>query len=219
MKQHRPHDDDKHGQPHGTTDGNGHNHGHPYHRFDSANLAHLDNDERRQRLPPKEVLTAAAVGAGHVFGDIGCGPGFFTLPASHLVGPRGRVYAVDVQPEMVAAVGEKIKAAGAANVTMLHSAENHIPLADATLDRALLAFMLHETMDQQRFLREVRRLLRASAELAVVEWRKVATVPGPPLEHRLSEEEVEQVARVAGYHPLTRQRLGDEFYLSRFVAA
>lgn len=71
------------------------------HKFDLARLHRLDRPERQAHLRPAELLEAHGVGPGMTVVDIGCGTGFFTLPAAALAGEAGRVYALDIAPEML----------------------------------------------------------------------------------------------------------------------
>jgi ubiquinone/menaquinone biosynthesis C-methylase UbiE len=208
-----------HGAPPRRADQTGHGeHGHRTHRFDPANIARLIGEERRALLPPLETLQAAGLAPGQTVVDLGCGPGYFTLPAAELVGEHGKVYGVDVQPEMVDACRRRAAEAGATRVEVVRSDETRIPLPDAIADRVLLAFVLHEADDQHALLREVRRLLKPGGEVACIEWRKQEGPPGPPREHRLSEEEVAALAGAAGLRMIGRHSLNDYHYLLRLGA-
>ncbi len=209
-----------HGAPPRRPDQTGHGeHRHRTHRFDPANVARLLGDERRALLPPLETLRAAGLAPGQTVVDLGCGPGYFTIPAAELVGEQGRVYGVDVQPEMVAACRRRAAEAGATRVEVVRSDESRVPLPDAIADRVLLAFVLHEADDQQALLGEVRRLLKPGGEVACIEWRKQEGPPGPPREHRLSEEEAAALAAAAGLRVIGRRALNDYHYLLRLGAS
>ncbi len=207
--------------PHASHDGpaSAGGHRHRTHRFDPANVARLLGDERRALLPPLETLRAAGLGPGQTVVDLGCGPGYFTIPAAELVGEQGRVYGVDVQPEMVDACRRRAAEAGATRVEVVRSDESRVPLPDAIADRVLLAFVLHEADDQQALLGEVRRLLKPDGEVACIEWRKQEGPPGPPREHRLSEEEAAALADAAGLRVIGRHALNDYHYLLRLAVS
>jgi len=156
----------------------------------------LDDQERRRVLPPEGILRRIGVRRGTSFADVGCGTGYFTLPASELVGGEGRVYAIDIQAEMLRLLGEKI--AGRENITLVKSEEDRIPLPEECVDVALLGLVLHE-LEGSGTLREVRRILRRGGTLGVVDWKKVPTSVGPPLEERLSREEAAERLEDAGF--------------------
>jgi ubiquinone/menaquinone biosynthesis C-methylase UbiE len=169
------------------------------HKFDPTRMAVLMSEERHRRQPPEDLLRAVGVGPGSRLADIGCGPGFYALPAARMVGAAGRVFALDVQPAMVARVREAATAQGLENVEAAVSAEDRLPLPDGVADIALLANVLHECADRPALLREVRRVLVPGGRVAVVEWRKEPTGMGPPLEERLSEDDVREALAAAGF--------------------
>lgn len=159
------------------------------HKFDPVRHARLEDPERLRLLPPRDLLVAAGVGAGMSVADVGCGPGFFTLPASEIVGPTGHVYALDISPEMLLIVEEKARSAGLRNIETVLTRESAIPLPDAVAQLALVAFVLHEAVQPDAFLREVARLLVAGGRLLLLEWEKIQTPAGPPVRDRLTPEE------------------------------
>jgi SAM-dependent methyltransferase len=197
---------------HGGHDGEG---WHRTHRFNPANVERLIGEERRALLPPEETLRAAGIGPGQTVVDLGCGPGFFTLPAAALVGDGGRVYGVDVQPEMVEVCRRRAAEAGLRRVEVLQSTETRVPLPDGVADRVFVAFVLHEADDQAAFLGEARRLLRPGGEVAIVEWQPKAGPAGPPREHRVSTDEIVSLASPTGLRLLAERALNDSHYLVR----
>jgi ubiquinone/menaquinone biosynthesis C-methylase UbiE len=169
------------------------------HRFDPSHADRLLSPERRQMQDPDTILGAIGLSEGMTFSDVGCGPGFFTLPAAEVVGGEGRVYALDVQREMVERVKERASAAGLGNVQAMLSKETELPLPDATADVALLANVLHESAERVAFLAEIGRTLRPNGVLGVVDWQKVEMPIGPPLADRVSPDQAESDLRAAGF--------------------
>ncbi len=169
------------------------------HRFDPMHADRLLSPERRQMQDPDAILGAIGLSPGMRLADVGCGPGFFTLPAAERVGDEGRVYALDVQREMIARTEARAAAAGLANVQAMLSKEAELPLADGAVDAALLANVLHESPDRVTFLAEIGRTLRPGGVLGVVDWRKEEMPMGPPLDDRLSPDQVEADLRAAGF--------------------
>ena len=132
--------------------------------------------------------------------DIGSGTGFFAVPAVGMVGPKGRVYAIDLSAQMLEDLREKLERAGAGNLETLRSEEDRIPLPDASVDFAFLACVLHE-LDGPGTLLEVRRILKPGGRLGIVDWKKEESVFGPPKAHRLDEDEARAVLSDAGFEP------------------
>ena len=167
------------------------------HRFDPKNLARLDSPERRALLPPEKTLHTIGLTEGDTLLDIGAGIGYFSIPALDIVGPHGKVIAADLSSEMLA---ELQRRAGARpGLTILRNEEGRLPLVDATVDRALLAFVLHEIPDAVAFLTEVRRVLKPGGHIASIEWRPIETPMGPPVAERLAEAEARRLLETAHF--------------------
>ncbi|MEG6584855.1 class I SAM-dependent methyltransferase [Dendrosporobacter sp. 1207_IL3150] len=161
-----------------------------HHKFDVKSFAKLDNPERRKKLPPEEVLKRFGIQKGNIVADIGCGIGYFTIPASNLVGLNGKVYAMDISDEMLNMVSERIRQSGVENIEIVQIRENDFLLADNSADFAVAFFVLHEANDLQRFLLEIHRILKPGGKLAIIEWDKREMNQGPPVSHRVSQEDV-----------------------------
>ena len=182
-------------------------------RFDPDNWQRLVSDERRALIDPDRLLARLGVRAGATIADLGAGPGFFTIPLAALVGEAGRVYAVDVSPEMTAVLSRRLaERGGLPQVQVLEGGESTLPIPDRACDLALLAFVLHELPDAPRFLAEVRRILAPGGRLAVIEWVPRAEPMGPPLHERLSTAESEAILAEAGLHVLERGEVNPSNY-------
>lgn len=169
------------------------------HKFDPARRARLEDPARAELLPPEQLLRHGGLRPGMRLADVGCGPGFFTIPAAAIVGPAGRVYAVDISEEMLQAVREKVTASGYANVTTLRATEDALPLPDGAADFALLAFVLHEAADQQAFAREVARIVARGGRVLLLDWDRREMEVGPPVADRVSPEDAQAVLEAAGF--------------------
>jgi ubiquinone/menaquinone biosynthesis C-methylase UbiE len=187
-------------------------------KFDPAMKHQLLAEDRAQRLDPYEILRAFGVEPGMVVADLGCGPGFFTLPAAELVGPTGLVYAVDVQQEMVDALRSRLAQAGVKNVAVRRSSEVEPALPLASVDLALLAYVLHEVEQRAKFLLATKRLLKPKGRIAVINWKKIETPVGPPTEMRLAPEDVLNDAKAVGLNLLDGHSLNEYDYLLMFAA-
>jgi len=184
--------------------------------FDPKEKHKLDSPERKKRLPAEAILKEFGLREGEKFLDIGCGTGYFTLPAARLLGPSGKVYAVDISSEMLEEVKRRAKESGLTNIEYVLSRVYEIPLPSGLAEKALLAFVLHELEDPVRFLKEVQRLLKTEGQLLVLEWQKRETPMGPPVKERLSEEDVLQFLKETGFGVLKSFPLSDWFWV--FIA-
>ncbi|MFQ5586603.1 MAG: class I SAM-dependent methyltransferase [Thermodesulfobacteriota bacterium] len=166
------------------------------HKFDPAKRARLLSDERLKEMAPSEFLRTNGLSSGMSIADIGCGPGFFALPAAEIVGAKGRVYAVDTEPAML---NELRSRKPPENVTLLQSDESRIPIGDGACDLVLLAFVLHEAEDKVTFLRELKRLLQIDGRLLLIDWEKKVEEKGPPFEERIERTEAVCLTERAGF--------------------
>jgi ubiquinone/menaquinone biosynthesis C-methylase UbiE len=165
------------------------------HKFDAAWASILEDEERKEFLPPVEILKRLGVREGITFADIGCGTGYFTIPAAELVG-RGRVFAIDVQAEMLELLKKKIK--DRENITIVKSSEDTIPLPSESVDITFMGDVLHE-LEGEGTLREAYRILRRGGVLGVVDWKKEKMEIGPPFEDRLSIQEAKAKIKGVGF--------------------
>lgn len=189
------------------------------HRFDTRERQRLLSEERYEELQPEALLRELGLKQGDTIADIGCGPGFFTIPAAQIVGKRGLVLAADVQGEMLTAVKGRVTEQGLTNVRVVKTSETDVPLPPESCDFVLLAFVLNEIDQRSRFLHRVARLLKPDARIAVLEWRKEEQIDGPPLEDRISEEELTADAQAAGLIISQSRELNDHQYLCVLTSA
>jgi ubiquinone/menaquinone biosynthesis C-methylase UbiE len=183
-------------------------------KFDTRKKDVLLSDERLEALRPEELLRDLGLGAGQTVADIGCGPGFFTLPAARIVGEQGHVFAADVQGEMLTAVRARAAEAGLANIRVVKTSDTEIPMPAASCDFVLLFFVLHEIDQRAHFLHRAARLLKPEGRLAVMEWRRSEQMEGPPQADRIDPEELEADAQAAGLHVAEQREVNDRQYLA-----
>ena len=185
-------------------------------RFDTRKRALLLSDERMALLQPEKLLRDLGLGEGMTLADIGCGPGFFTIPAAQIVGPTGQALAADIQGEMLSTVRSRALEHGLDNVRIVKTNDREIPIPEGSCDFALLAFMLHEVDHRASFLHRAARILKPGGRLIIMEWDKVAEPIGPPVEDRLSPEELLADAQAAGLRVVDERSLTETQYLRVF---
>lgn len=188
------------------TQGHQHGAGHgPGRRFPAEQWARLLSDERRALLDPDRFLARLGIRAGATVADLGAGPGFFTLPLARCVGESGRVFAVDVSPDMIEVLRQRLADhGGMPQVVAAVSTERELPVPDHAVELALLAFVLHEIADPDTFLAGVRRVLAPGGRLVVLEWVPQEESIGPPLHERLPVAESERILGHAGFEVVER---------------
>lgn len=128
----------------------------------------LDNGLRRFLQDPVKILRPY-IKEGMTVLDVGCGPGFFTIPMARLVGGSGRVIAVDLQEEMLNLLRGKIAGTDIEKRIVLHKCDKErIGLAEK-VDFVLLFYIVHELPDQNSFFSEIGRMIEPSAQVLLVE--------------------------------------------------
>ena len=132
--------------------------------------AMLDLPIRRQYLDPGAVLGLYGVTAGMVVLDAGCGAGLFTVEVARMVGEQGTVHAVDIQAPMITRAKARIAGAGVTHLVHLHQCGLYdLPLADDSVDMALLVSTLGEVPDKPAALSEMRRVLKPGGRLGMTD--------------------------------------------------
>ncbi len=207
-----------HGHAH---DGHGHGDhggpgGHRTHRFSADHAERLLSEERAQSFPPGAALRNAGVGPGMTVIDLGCGPGFFTIPARHVVGAAGHVIAADVQPEMLDHLRGRLSQAGIADVDVVLATEGRVPVAGAVADVVFAAFVLHEANDPGAFLAECARLVKPGGAVAIIEWRHDVDLE-IRADHRIAVPVIAAHAAAAGLDRHEVQVLDDARVLVRLT--
>ena len=128
----------------------------------------LDVSLRKVFQNPRKIV-APYLQEGMTAFDLGCGPGFFTIEMANIVGPTGKVVAVDLQDGMLEIVKKKIENTSLQNIIELHKClSDKIGLSTAA-DFILIFYMLHEVPDQVAFLKEVHGLLKPNGKALIVE--------------------------------------------------
>ena len=171
-------------------------HGNP-HDFEHY-VSRLDDPSRAEWQKPDEVVKALGLAVGQVVGEIGSGVGTFTKRLASGVGETGRVFAVDVEPRLLAVLRDRLAEARVTNVTpVLGFAEDPL-LPPASCDLVLLVNTLHHFADPSAMLKRFAALLKPGGRLANVDFHRRETAMGPPLEQRIARETCVEQARAAG---------------------
>jgi arsenite methyltransferase len=163
---------------------------HRLHQDSKAYIAMLEDPKRDAYQKPHEVITALKLKEGEVIADIGAGSGYFTFRFAHHVGDTGRVYAVDVSPEMIVHLNRRIRELKAKNVVSILAAPDDPLLADASVDRLFICDTWHHIENHDRYLALLKKMLKPGGEIVMVDFKKVETPVGPPLEMRIEREDL-----------------------------
>jgi ubiquinone/menaquinone biosynthesis C-methylase UbiE len=145
------------------------------------------------------VVEALSLAPGHAVADIGAGSGYFALPFAAAVGPAGRVYAVDIDQELLRYLDRRVRLRRLAQVQVWPARPESAGLPVSSVDVIFICDTLHHIERPERYLAGLRPALRPGGQLAIIEFRKVREPDGPPLAHRLSREDLLTIAGRAGY--------------------
>lgn len=153
-------------------------------------------------LDSKKVLEKAGLKEGDMVGDLGCGgKGYFCLQAAKLVGNKGMVFAVDILKSVLKNVAAEARAQGINNLKTVWSDLEILgatKINSSSLDFSLLVNILFQIKEHFEVIKEAVRLLKKDGKLLVVDWKKTQAPFGPPVEKRISTEELEKFASQLG---------------------
>ena len=172
--------------------------GHPGRLFPPSDLGLLDAPDRDLWQRPDQIMDALGIADASVVADIGAGSGWFTIRLARRVGPRGIVYAEDVQKEMINAISRRVVREGFNNVKPWPGSNNDPRLPASALDAVLMVDVYHEVADRVTMLSNLAKALKPQGRLGIVDFRLDGTGPGPAPEERISPDVVVNDAKKAG---------------------
>jgi len=159
----------------------------------------LDRAEREKEEQPEAALDAIGIQPGMVVADVGAGTGYISVKVAHRVGPSGKVYAEDVQPEMLDHVRENASDAHLSNIEPVLGSESDPRLPAGKLDLILLIDVYHEFSQPQKMLQALRRSLKPEGRLVLLEYRKEdPSIPIQP-DHKMSIADAETEVEAEGF--------------------
>lgn len=159
----------------------------------------LERPEREQEEAPTRLLKALDLKGGEVVADIGAGSGYHTFRLAKAVGPRGKILAVDIQPEMLALIRKRMKAEMVNNVEPVLGAEMDPKLPAEAVDLILLVDVYHEFSHPFEMTEAMVKALKSGGRLVFVEFRLEDPKVPIKLVHKMSER---QVVKEMKPHPL-----------------
>lgn len=151
-------------------------------------------------INPSLVVAQTGLMQGQAVADLGCGNGFYVLPAAQMVGGQGVVYAVDVVESNLAATVSIANQFGYKNVRVI-KADLSKPLLDLpenSCDLVIVGNILHQINHKEALIKNVYRVLKQSGRVMAVEWKRTATPFGPPVQSRIDQQALEIMLMAAG---------------------
>jgi predicted methyltransferase len=183
--------------------------------FPPEDLGLLEGPDRDAYQRPDQIMDALLIGDGSTVADLGAGGGWFTVRLARRVGPKGKVYAEDVQQPMIQAIERRVAREELKNVITLLGTQTDAKLPAGSLDAVLIVDAFHEWEQPVTLLRNIAKSLKPSLAregglvqggvIGIINYKKDGGGPGPPMEERVDPEKVIQDALAAGLVLLKRE--------------
>ncbi len=159
----------------------------------------VDDVERHKRQDPDLILKSIGLKAGDTLIDLGSGEGYFAVPAARIVGPQGKIYALDRNNGSIEILAETARREKLENMALQAGrAEDNI-LCDRCADFVFLGTVLHDLADPVKVLRNAAAMLKPTGKLIVLDWQKRLTPIGPPVWKRLDEAREKEIIQATGF--------------------
>jgi arsenite methyltransferase len=172
---------------------------HRLHRDPKSYIGALEDPKRDAYQKPREVLTALGLKSGEIIADIGAGSGYFTFRLAQPVGDKGKIYAVDVSPDMILHINRRIRELKATNVVSILADPDDPLLLDASIDRFFFSDSWHHIEAQTKYLSLVKRMLKHGGEVVMIDFHKKDLPVGPPLQMKIAREDVIRQMETNGF--------------------
>jgi ubiquinone/menaquinone biosynthesis C-methylase UbiE len=170
------------------------------HKFDIKQKQKLDSPRRREVLPPEETLVKLGLSKEDIVADIGCGIGYFSIPAAVITRDSGKVFALDISQEMLEEVKKSAADKAVTNIEFIKSDEYTLPLPDKTISYCFSCNVLHEIKDLKLFIKELIRIMKENSKLVIIEWNNNIADWGPTATHRLDSGYLTELLQGEGLH-------------------
>ncbi len=171
---------------------------HQLHADPKAYITALEDPKRDAYQKPHEVLQALAIREGEVVADIGAGAGYFSMRLAHHVGASGRVYAVDVSPDMVRHLHGRVRDMALSNVSPILALPDD-PLLPQQVDRFLIVDVWHHIEDQAGYLGRMKTLLKPRGQVVMIDFQKRELPVGPPVAMKIAREDLLKQMQAHGF--------------------
>jgi arsenite methyltransferase len=164
-----------------------------------AYIAMLENSQRDEEQKPDEVIAALDLKEGETVADIGAGSGYFSFRFARKIGESGRVYAVDINSDMILHMNRRIRDLGLKNVVTVLSAPDDPLLADASIDDFFICNTWHHVQNQTQYLALMKKMLKPGGRVIMVDYRKKELPIGPPFQMKIAREDLIKQMESGGF--------------------
>lgn len=191
---------------------------HKLHGDPKAYIAALEDPKRDAYQKPHQVLEALGIKEGEIVADIGAGSGYFTMRLAHHVGPAGRVYAVDVSPDMIRHLDARVRDAGLLNVSTILAPPDD-PRLPQPVDRFVIVDVWHHVEDQAGYLAKMKKALKPGGQIVMIDFHKRDLPVGPPAGMKIAREDLLKQMQQNGFRLAAEHTFLPYQYFLVFVVA
>ena len=171
---------------------------------------------------PQEVIAHLRLQSGTTVADFGAGSGVYALAIAKVVGPEGRVYAIDIQKELLARLAREASSLHLRNIEVIRGdleQAHGSTLASSSVDFVFIANLLFQTSAKYTLVCEAKRILKSGGRIALVDWSGSFGGLGPQPDQVLASDEAKKVFAEAGFAFLHDFPAGDQHYGLMFGVA
>ena len=172
---------------------------HRLHGDPKAYIGALEDPKRDAHQKPHEVVHALGLKPGEIIADIGAGSGYFTFHLARHVGEKGKVYAVDVSPEMILHVNRRIREQKVNNVVSLLADPDDPLLPDQSVNRFFICDVWHHIDNPTKYLSLMKKMLKPGGEVVMIDFHKKELPIGPPMNMKIAREDLIRQMESNGY--------------------
>jgi ubiquinone/menaquinone biosynthesis C-methylase UbiE len=162
---------------------------------------------------PKLNLEHFGLREGMVFIDVGCGYGFYTIPAAEIVGEKGKVYAVDINASYIDRLKREVAEKKLTNITAKVDEAEKTIFCNKCADIVFCSIVLHDFRAPEEVLDNAKHMLKQTGKLINMDWKKKRTTVGPPINIRFSSEKAASLIKKAGFTIESVRDLEQDFYI------
>ena len=176
------------------------------HVMGPGGIVWLEREERETEERPQAVIDALDIEPGQTIADLGAGSGYYSFRIAPLVGPKGRVLAIDVQPEMLRTIEARARRERVNNLETVRASAYDPHLAPSSVDLVFMVDVYHELEYPYEVMTHVRDALKPGGRIALIEYRKEDPAVAIKEVHKMSEEQIVRELTAAGFKHLRTVR-------------
>ncbi len=174
-------------------------------------------EEPRDWQDTEEIMDRLHLGEGDIVADIGAGSGYFTIPFASRVGDKGLVFAEEIQIEMINYISKKVEDLELKNIRVIFGKPEDPSLLDNFFNLVFLANTYHELDKPFLMLENIRKDMRHSGRLAIIDWDPAKQSPfGPPIEAKVPENTLIKEVERSGFELIEKHNFMPYHYFLVF---